>query len=260
MAAPYDEVVSALAEYFRLGVQNRDWVAWVDLFTDDAVFVDPSMTHHEGREAIAVFIAARSEAFPPLTSSVEWAIVDGDHAAFWMWNHLPDPEGTEYGYDSPRLTVLTYGAGGRWSAAEEFANPEEFRHAVNDWTGAGGSPDMAADVTLVASAPSHPVPPSPSPDRAILEAVCDALVTENWLDLIDTSGAYWHDHGGFGILRWAEQPRVERFRVLEGSTAVIVLESPLRAALVAHVNEQGRVTYLDHVYDAQDVEELSSTS
>lgn len=258
MAAPTEEVASALAEYFRLGVQNRDWPAWGELLTDDAVFSRNGRDPVLGRAAIVADVVART--LPSMTWSIEWASVDGDRVAFWQWQHLPDPEGTEYGYDLASLVVLTYAIDGRWSAIEEYVNPAEAAHVIEDWISAGGTDELPPDEALGPTSPSHPPTPEPVPDRAILEAVCDALVTENWLDLIDTSGADWHDHGGYGILQWADRSRVERARVIEDARAVILLEEPHPGALVAHVNDQGRVTYLDHVYAPQTDDELSPTS
>lgn len=260
MAATQDEVTSALAEYFRLGAQNRDWSAWARLFTDDARYVEHCLGTFVGRDAIAAWIHEAMTPVECMTFSVEWTMVDGERVAFWIWNHLPDPSGEGLGYDFPNLSVLTYGGDGAWVAAEDFYNPAESANTVGDWLEAGGRPDMDPDHSLAPAAPSHPDPPEPVPDRAIMEAVCDALVSENWLDLIETGGADWHDHGGVGILRWAEGERIERYRVIDGSRAVIVFDQGGPAAIVAHVNAHGRVTYLDHVYNPRERSALTSTS
>lgn len=259
------EVGRALAEYFRRGVDQRDWASWSELFTDDAVYVEHCLGRFEGRAAIGAWIAGATGPVRCMTFSIEWSMVDDGRAAFWIWNHLPDPDGEGVGYDFPNLAVVTYAGAGRWSAQEDFYNPREAGYAMTDWLEAGGTAEQPADPTLRAQAPSHPRPPVPAPDRAVMEAVCDAVLTENWLDLIATTGADWHDHGGTGIHQWAEGERVERFRLIDGARAVVVLDHRLGdhavpAALVLHVNETGRVTYLDHVYNPAERVALSPRS
>lgn len=244
-----EEVASALAELFRRGPQNGEWAAWADRLTPDAEFAANGDVCVRGRTAIRDALLAALAPVPCLTFSVEWMMTTGDEVAVWLWSHLPDPEGTEYGYDFPSLVLLSYGAAGCWKRIEAFYQPAELALALSDWTEAGGTAAMRPDHSLIASNPSHPRPPEPAPDDAIMEAVCDALVSENWLDLIETGGADWHDHGGYGIAQWADGERREVRRLVGGSRAVIVLDRGFPSVLVAHVNETGRVTYLDHLYD-----------
>ena len=224
------------------------------LFTDDAEYVDHCLGRFHGREAIAEWIDA-GDACPwrCMTFSIEWAMIDGDRAAFWIWNHLPDPAGHRVRLRrSPTWPSLTYAGDGRWSAAEDFASPQSPARRRRRLAGRRGYGRAWRPTTSLAPAtPSHPAaarrrrPTGPS-----LEAVCDALVTENWLDLIETSGADWHDHGGVRILAGPTAIGSSGSDVIHGVDGpVVVLDAPSPAALVAHVNEQGRVTYLDHVYN-----------
>ncbi len=259
MPAPYDEVASALAEYLRRGAQNQDWDSWAETFTDDAVYVEHCAGRFHGRDRIAAWINDAIDPVACMTFSLEWSMIDGDHAAMWMWSHLPDPEDSGLGYDFATLSVLTYGGGDRWAAVETFHSPRDAGHAIDDWLAAGGTPLMVPDHSLVPAVTSHPMLPDPPPDRAVMEAVCDALVSENWFDLIDTTGADWHDHGGLGIQHWADGPRVERYRVINGARAVIAIDHGVPGALVVHVNPAGRVTYLDHVYNPSERSELTAS-
>lgn len=259
MPAPYDDVASALAEFLRRGAQNRDWGSWAELFTADADYVEHCLGRFTGREEISRWVTAAVSPLACMTFSLEWSMIDGDRAALWMWNHLPDPEGTGLGYDFPTLAVLTYAGDDRWQAAESFHSPRDSGNTVGDWLEAGGSALLAPDHSLVPAAPSHPMVPDPPPDRAVMEAVCDALVSENWLDLIETTGADWHDHGGLGIQHWADGSRTERYRVINGARAVIAMDHGVPGAVVAHVNAAGRVTYLDHVYNPAERSELTAT-
>ncbi len=242
--AAFDEFLVRLDS----GARRGRWSDWAALFTDDACYVEHCLGTFDGRSAIEAWIRRAMAPVAPMTFSVEWSAVDGDRVAFWIWSHLPDPNGEGVHYGFPNLSVLTYAGDGRWRGEEDFYHPAAADSVVTAWFGAGGHAGLAPDPTIVPGRPSHPAPPAPEPDRAVVEAVAEALVSENWLDLI-AWGADYHDHGRQPIERWAGVRRVERYRVIDGARVVVVVEHEVPAAVVAHVNETGRVTYIDHVYN-----------
>ncbi|MEZ5258890.1 MAG: nuclear transport factor 2 family protein [Ilumatobacteraceae bacterium] len=246
MNAAVDQLADRSLDALRAGSPTL----LAEFVDEQLVFRSPGSGEIRGRDAVIAHLTGLLAELP-MSTSFEWSFTDGVSAAMWLWVHLPDPDGSDIGYEFPAL-VLADRSGERWDRIQVFLNPVEAQYAVTDWQEAGGTAELPADPSLVATVPSHPVPPSPEPFDAIVEAVCDALLTENWLDLIETTGADWHDHGGFGIGRWADGERRERWRATAGSRAVMVIEherDSVVAALVAHVNDAGRVTYLDHVYD-----------
>ncbi len=218
-------------------------------------------------QAVSDWLVGTLPSVPAFSSSIEWMIVDEPRAAAWVWSHLPDPTGEEYSYDFSHLLVLRRERDeGGWDVAESIGRRDEVESVITDWWAAGGTTATEPDASLAPPMITHPDPPEPAPDRAVIEAVCDALTTENWLDLIETAGARWHDHGGATIQHWADGTRVERVRIVEGGRAVVVVDhhderaagrtdrpeetATTRAALVLNVNDAGRITYLDHLYDA----------
>ncbi len=241
------EIAGAFEEFLNRGARERRWADWAALFTDDARYTEHCLGSSDGQSAISAWILDAMEPFPNMTFSVDWSAIDGDRVAFWLWNHLPDPNGEDVNYGFPNLSIITYAGDGRWSAEEDFYHPKSAGSVVAAWYEAGGTVDTPADPTIEPR-PSHPPLPSPAPDRAVVEAVADALVSENWLDLI-AWGADYHDHGRQPIQRWAEVPRRERYRVIDGARVVVVVDHEVPAGIVAHVNEAGRVTYIDHVYN-----------
>jgi hypothetical protein len=239
MMQPFEVLVDVL-------VSDRDPARWGALFTPGARFVDHTSVAPES-DAVQ-WLGATRERVPCTTFSCEWHMTDGDAGAAWVWFHLPDPDEADIRYDAPHLLVASVGRAGSLSGIELFGPFGTWDETVEDWEGAVADLDLAPDPSLRARAPSHPPLPAPAPDRAILEAVADALVTENWLDLV-AWGARWHDHAGYPIERWADGRRSERTRVLGGARAVVVLDHELPAAIVVHVDETGRLTYLDHLCD-----------
>ena len=242
------EIESAFEEFLDRGARSSRWVDWAALFADDAVYLEHCLGTRHGRDEIEAWITAEMARLPNMTFSTEWYIVDGDRVAFWVWNHLPDPNDEGVGYGFPNLSVLTYAGNGQWAGEEDFYHPKSAGAIVAAWLDAGGTPTTPADRDIAPLRPSHPALPIGVPDHGVLEAVADALVSENWLDLI-AWGADYHDHGRRPIQRWADVPRAENYRVLEGSRIVLSIQHEVPAALVAHVNESGRVTYLDHIYN-----------
>ena len=239
MTQRFDDLVDVLTG-------DRSPARWAGLFAAGSSVVDHSSPVPPA--GAAAWLGSLLERVPCTTFSCEWRMVDGRAGAAWIWFHLPDPDEADIGYDAPHLFVGTSAADGELTELEIFGPLGTWRETVEDWLGAVGDLVMAPDPTVLPLRPSHPPLPEPSPDRAILEAVADAMVSENWLDLV-AWGARWHDHAGHPIERWAGGRRTERLRVLGGSRVVLVFEHELPAAIVVHVDETGRLTYLDHLCD-----------
>ena len=236
---PFDDIVDVLTG-------DRSPARWAGLFADGAPIVDHSAPVPVGEAGH--WLGSLLEQVPCTTFSCEWQLTDGAAGAAWIWFHLPDPDEADIPYDAPHLLVARSASAGPLTELEIFGPLGTWRETVDDWVGAVGGAPMSPDPALRSQRPSHPSLPEPPPDRAILEAVADAMVSENWLDLV-AWGARWHDHAGHPIERWADGRRIEHCRVLGGSRVVLVFEHELPAAIVVHVDETGRITYLDHLCD-----------
>jgi hypothetical protein len=242
------EIAEAFEDFLERGARGRRWVDWAALFADDAQYTEHCLGSSSGRAEIEAWIVEAMAPFPNMSFSVDWSMIDGNRVAFWLWNNLPDPNDEDVHYGFANLSIITYAGDGQWSAEEDFYHPKSAGSVVGAWYGAGGTAETPFDGSIEPHRPSHPALPSPAPDRAVVEAVADALVSENWLDLI-AWGADYHDHGRQPIERWAGVERRERYRVIDGARVVVVVDHEVAAGIVAHVNEAGRVTYIDHVYN-----------
>jgi hypothetical protein len=139
-----DEMEAAWEEFQRLGARGRDWPAWANLFTDDALYIEHCIGRFHGSSGVLAFILDAMEPVAPMTFSVDWAIIDPPYLAFDIWNHMPDPgDGQRYSFSN--LTVLEYAGGGKWRLEEDFYSPKDSGRAVMRWFRAGGTPDMPPD-------------------------------------------------------------------------------------------------------------------
>ena len=80
---------------FRRAVETKDFVAWIDVYADDAEWTEyrghnppraPNVMR--GRGAIAAFLKGVCQA--PITLRIEDEIIEGDRAAFRLWVTLSD--------------------------------------------------------------------------------------------------------------------------------------------------------------------------
>lgn len=220
----------AFETFLDRGARGRDWPAWAALFTDDAVYTEHCMGRFVGRKAIEAWILSAMEPVACMTFSAEWFIVEGDMVAFWIWNHLPDPDPSaaargEREFCFPNLTVLTHAGGLLWSAEEDIYE-SAWTACVIDWFRAGGSAGMVPDPGLRPGRPTHPSPPAAGPDRAVVAALLAALAP--------AGATLRHD-------------------IVEGAVGVGVFDTDERAyAVIAHVDAGGTVVFSDVVANPQE--------
>ena len=211
-----DDTRAAFETFLDRGARGRDWPSWAALFTDDAVYTEHCLGRFVGSAAIDAWIRSAMKPVACMTFSVEWAIVEDDRVAFWIWNHLPSPVGNDSEFCFPNLSMLTRAGRRMWSAEEDLYEPA-WTACVIDWFRAGGSATMPADPTLRPLRRSHPAPPALGPDRRAVAAALRAL---------------------------APNGTTLRYDVVEGPVGVGLFDSVDRAyAVIAHVDGTGTVRF-----------------
>jgi predicted SnoaL-like aldol condensation-catalyzing enzyme len=206
-AHPRKEVEAAFAEFLHRGAEERDWPAWADVFTDDARYVEHSLGTFDGRAGVREWIVPTMDAFPAMTFSVDWAVVDGDRVAFYIWNHLPDPAGAGARYGFPNLSVLEYAGDGRFSCEEDFYNPADAERVVGDWHRAGGRRSTPPDPGLTGHPDHAPAPVEPAFPREEVERELEAYVERGatakatgdwgpWAEQFTEDARYYEHHYG----------------------------------------------------------------
>jgi hypothetical protein len=130
------------------------------------VYTEHVMGRFVGPAGIEAFLAEGMKPVAPMTFSLEWHTVEGNRLAFWIWNHLPAPEGSEGEFCFPNMSIIEHDGNGKWTMEEDLYDPSWAGDAVMAWYTAGGSPAMSPDPSLRPRTPSHPKPPAVGPDRA----------------------------------------------------------------------------------------------
>jgi len=138
---------SELEEAFRhyevtaqAAASSKDWNAWVELFTEDAEYVEHLFGTMRGREAIREWIT-RTMASPPGSEMdafpVGWSVFDEDRG--WVvcqiWNRMEDP-GDGSVHQAYNFTLLKYAGNGLWSYEEDIYNPAHFVGMIEAWQSA----------------------------------------------------------------------------------------------------------------------------
>ena len=198
------EVEAAWTEFQKRGVQNEDWPAWANMFTADALYEEHNMGIFHGQSAIENFIIPTMKQYPSMTLWIEWAAIDGDHIAFYIWNNLPDPTGTGQRFGFPNTTFLTYGGDGKFSYEGDYYNPADAERVFGEWIKAGGRKHTPQDHTLRGIDGWAPDVPTPTCPREEVEAEFFnyrsrgdlAVATGNWDQWGDqfTDDAHYREH------------------------------------------------------------------
>lgn len=202
------EVEAAWAEFQRHGVQNEDWPAWARMFTVDARYEEHNLGIFQGQAAIESFIVPTMKEYPSMTLWIEWAAIDGDRIAFYIWNNLPDPTGTGKRFGFPNTTFLEYGGDGKFSFEADFYNPADAERVFGEWIQAGGRKHTPQDHTLRGIDGWAPNVPTPAFPRDEIEAEFVkyrergqiAVATgdwDQWSDQFTPNAQYREHHYGY---------------------------------------------------------------
>lgn len=201
------EVAAAWAEFQRRGVETEDWPAWSRMFTDDAHYHEHNLGVFEGQAAIESFIVATMQDYPSMSLWIEWADIDDDIIAFYIWNNLPDPTGTGRRFGFPNTTFLRYGGDGRFDYEGDYYNPADAERVFGDWRRAGGRKSTPQDRSLRGIDDWAPAVPTPAFPREEVEAEFQAYRRrgeiavqtgdwDQWADQFTTDARYREHHYG----------------------------------------------------------------
>jgi ketosteroid isomerase-like protein len=130
-----DEVQAALAAYVALRERiERGEATWTDLaeiFTDDAVFIDPAYGRVEGLDAIRRFLDESMRGLEDWRFPIEFTAVDGDNVIIKWTQVLPNGR-RQSGY-----TRLIYAGEGKFRYEEDQLN---MVHVLDDMKSMGWRP------------------------------------------------------------------------------------------------------------------------
>lgn len=126
MAFPRDEIQACVDHYLAVREQmdrgEGGWIEMAQLFTDDAVYIDPAWGKVEGLAAIKTFLEESMAGLDDWLFPVEWVAIDGDHVIIKWIQRLPGQRADGSTYDSSGVSLLTYAGDGRFSRSEDHLN------------------------------------------------------------------------------------------------------------------------------------------
>jgi ketosteroid isomerase-like protein len=153
---PHEEVVAAVDRYRELresiGRGEQDWPALAELFTEDAIYIDPAWGRIEGRDEIRTFMTESMTGLEDWEFPIEFIAIEGDQVVVKWTQVLPGerPDGgrwTQSGY-----STLLYAGDGRFSYEEDLLN---MAHVIEDIVASGWMPGEGF------------TPPPAAPDRDV---------------------------------------------------------------------------------------------
>jgi hypothetical protein len=115
-----DEVEAAFRHYFLTGPVNEDWVAWSQLFADEATYSDHFYGTFTGPTEIQQFLESTMSFAPHVYSPLVWYNIDGDRVVYKVLNRADNPEPGAAPIEFPSLQIIQYAGEGRWASEEDW--------------------------------------------------------------------------------------------------------------------------------------------
>jgi hypothetical protein len=114
------EVEAAFRHYFLTGPVGEDWIAWSQLFTDDAPYFDHFYGTFTGPFEIQQFLESTMSYAPHVYSALVWYNIDGDQIVYKVVNRADNPAPGGPPIEFPSLQVIHYAGDGKWSSEEDW--------------------------------------------------------------------------------------------------------------------------------------------
>jgi hypothetical protein len=117
--------------------RSGDWRPWVELFTDDAEYIEHHFGTFHGRDEILQWISTTMAQWPNREMTMfphDWCVCDVERG-WWICqieNRFNDP-GDGLVYQAANVTILKYAGDMRFSSEEDVYNPAAFAPVVQAW-------------------------------------------------------------------------------------------------------------------------------
>lgn len=156
MPHPQDEVQATVDSYLalrnRIEAGEATWLDLADIFTDDAVYIDPAWGRIHGIAQIREFLVESMRGLEDWHFPVSFAAIDGDDVVVAWRQVLPGQRDDGTAYQQTGVSLMRYAGGGKFSFEEDLLN---MTHVLEDLAASSWRPR-----------PGFVAPP-PSPDRDI---------------------------------------------------------------------------------------------
>lgn len=135
-SAPRPEVEEAVARYReirrRADAGEVGWETLGEVFTEDAVFIDPAWGRVEGRPAILAFLKESMAGLEDWSFPIDWTAIDGPKVVVRWRNRLPGTRADGSPYDATGISHLEYAGGGRFSYEEDLLNMVHVQELIRE--------------------------------------------------------------------------------------------------------------------------------
>lgn len=156
MAHPRAEVQATVDRYLalrnRIGDREATWIDLAEMFTDDAVYIDPAWGRIQGIDEIREFLVESMRGLEDWRFPVSFAAIEGDDVVVTWRQVLPGQRADGRPYQQTGVSLMRYAGDGKFSFEEDLLN---MTHVLEDLAESHWRPGAG----LVA--------PPPSPDRDI---------------------------------------------------------------------------------------------
>ena len=135
----------------RIEAGEATWLDYAEMFTDDAVYIDPAWGRIEGIDKIREFLVESMTGLEDWNFPIEFIAVDGDDVAVKWLQILPS------GARQSGWSRLVYSGDGKFGYQEDLLN---MTHVIEDLTASGWRPGPG-----FSSPPGNPVRDFTIPER-----------------------------------------------------------------------------------------------
>jgi len=132
----HDDVHDAFRHYFLTGPVHEDWIAWSQLFTEDATYFDHFYGTFHGPREIQMFLESTMSFAPHVYSALVWYNIDGARIVYKVVNRADNPEPGKPPIEFPSLQIITYAGDGKWSSEEDWWIMREMKRFNEQYTAA----------------------------------------------------------------------------------------------------------------------------
>ncbi len=142
---PRKEVEKAVEELHAMrdkaSAGEIGWEAMVDMFTDDATYIDPAWGRYQGRENIYRFMRDSMQGLKDWKFPTDWYLIEGHRVISRFRNRLPGRRADGTYYDVPGVSIIEYAGNGKFSFEEDVINMVHLYEVLTE-SGWVPGPDM----------------------------------------------------------------------------------------------------------------------
>lgn len=129
---PREEIEAAFLGT-RAAMDEHDFNAYTDFFTEDAIYIEHQLGTYLGRESIRTWHVSAMKGREEWTFPTEWYVIEGDRIVCKWLCRLPGTRPDGGYYEFAGFSTLVYAGNGLFSLQEDMYNMDETRSVLAEW-------------------------------------------------------------------------------------------------------------------------------